>query len=583
MRATVSHLWRHPIKGHGVEAVPATVLAAGATMPWDRVWAIAQDRAKLGDGASWVPCVNFGRGAKSPALMAIRARTDEAAGTVTLTHPRARAADRRSRRCRGRRAADRLGRAALEPGPAGAGAGGARARRHDRQRLPVDRGPQPRQPRRARRSARPRPGDGALPRQRLARRPRRPGRSSTSSAARSASAAPPCGCARSSPAARPRRSIPIPASRTPTPSARSRRAGATRTSGSTPRWSRAGASPSAIAWMPGRDLARPSPGGRAAPASASRGISYRQKSYRAVAGPRQQAGRKLLAAGTAAPAEGGRNGGRPPSGDRAGGALARLPEADAPPTPPHAAREMKVTFTEAPAPDAEALEAGRRLFAGPVEFLKGVVAMDGLPPADRAEVCFAGRSNVGKSSLINALVGRKSLARASNTPGRTQEINFFTLGERHYLVDLPGYGFAEAPKPVVERWQALLRAYLAGRPTLRRAFLLIDARHGPKPRRRRDHGAARPLGGHLPGGADQGRQAVGRRPRRRGSPHRRRSSPGIRPPSRRSSSPRPRRAPASTPCAPSSRRSEPRDPYGFHTRSFRSRRLSAFATTLRAR
>jgi GTP-binding protein len=142
---------------------------------------------------------------------------------------------------------------------------------------------------------------------------------------------------------------------------------------------------------------------------------------------------------------------------------------------------MKATFTEAPVPDAEALEAGRRLFAAPVEFLKGVVALDGLPPADRAEVCFAGRSNVGKSSLINALVGRKALARASNTPGRTQEINFFTLGERHYLVDLPGYGFADAPKPLVERWQALLRAYLAGRPTLRRAFLLIDARHGPKP------------------------------------------------------------------------------------------------------
>lgn len=87
----VTHLWRHPIKGHGVEAVAETVLAPGATMPWDRVWAIAQDRAKLGDGASWVPCVNFGRGAKSPALMAIRARVDEAAGTVTLTHPDRRA------------------------------------------------------------------------------------------------------------------------------------------------------------------------------------------------------------------------------------------------------------------------------------------------------------------------------------------------------------------------------------------------------------------------------------------------------------------------------------------------------------
>jgi GTP-binding protein len=142
---------------------------------------------------------------------------------------------------------------------------------------------------------------------------------------------------------------------------------------------------------------------------------------------------------------------------------------------------MMVSFTEAPPPDEAAREAGRRLFAGPVAFLKGVVAMDGLPPADRTEVCFAGRSNVGKSSLINALVGRKALARASNTPGRTQEINFFALGEAHYLVDLPGYGFAEAPKPVVEQWQALLRAYLAGRPTLRRAFLLIDARHGPKP------------------------------------------------------------------------------------------------------
>ncbi len=141
---------------------------------------------------------------------------------------------------------------------------------------------------------------------------------------------------------------------------------------------------------------------------------------------------------------------------------------------------MSGPITLAPEPDPEAIEAGRKLFAGPCDFLKGVVAMDGMPPADRIEICFAGRSNVGKSSLINALTGRKGLARASNTPGRTQEINFFTLGERFYLVDLPGYGFAEAPKAVVEKWQALLRAYLSGRPTLRRVMLLIDARHGIK-------------------------------------------------------------------------------------------------------
>jgi GTP-binding protein len=141
---------------------------------------------------------------------------------------------------------------------------------------------------------------------------------------------------------------------------------------------------------------------------------------------------------------------------------------------------MKQTFVQAPAPEFEAAERGRKLFAGPCDFIKGVVALDGLPPADRLEVAFAGRSNVGKSSLINALTGRKGLARASNTPGRTQEINYFALGAAIYLVDLPGYGFAEAPKPVVERWQALLKAYLAGRQTLRRAFLLIDARHGVK-------------------------------------------------------------------------------------------------------
>ncbi|MCK0169346.1 ribosome biogenesis GTP-binding protein YihA/YsxC [Jannaschia sp. S6380] len=138
-------------------------------------------------------------------------------------------------------------------------------------------------------------------------------------------------------------------------------------------------------------------------------------------------------------------------------------------------------FPEVPAPSPEAEEAGRRLFAGGGEFLKGVVAMSGMPPSDRLEVCFAGRSNVGKSSLINALTGRKALARASNTPGRTQEINFFTLADSHYLVDLPGYGFANAPVAVVAKWQALLRAYLSGRPSLRRAFVLIDARHGAKP------------------------------------------------------------------------------------------------------
>ncbi|MDX2238412.1 MAG: ribosome biogenesis GTP-binding protein YihA/YsxC [Hyphomonadaceae bacterium] len=130
--------------------------------------------------------------------------------------------------------------------------------------------------------------------------------------------------------------------------------------------------------------------------------------------------------------------------------------------------------------DDAALEAGRLLFAGPIAFERGVAKLADLPPGDVPEVAFAGRSNVGKSSLINALTNRRALARASAEPGRTRELNYFRIGETLRLVDLPGYGYARAPKTEIARWTALMRDFLRGRAELKRVFLLVDARHGLK-------------------------------------------------------------------------------------------------------
>lgn len=130
---------------------------------------------------------------------------------------------------------------------------------------------------------------------------------------------------------------------------------------------------------------------------------------------------------------------------------------------------------------AERIEAGRLLFAGPIDFERGVPSMEFLPDANLPEIAFAGRSNVGKSSLINALTGRLKLARASTEPGRTRDLNFFRVGDTLRLVDMPGYGYAKAPKNEIGRWTALIRDYLRGRTSLKRVIILIDGRHGLKP------------------------------------------------------------------------------------------------------
>jgi len=143
--------------------------------------------------------------------------------------------------------------------------------------------------------------------------------------------------------------------------------------------------------------------------------------------------------------------------------------------------EVSLRTTEAAGPAAEDIERGRRLFAAECRFVHAAQRLDHLPAPSGPEIAFAGRSNVGKSSLLNALTGRHALARVSHTPGRTQQLNFFDLGDRLTLVDMPGYGYARASKDIKEDWQGMMFRFLRGRPTLRRVMLLLDARIEAKP------------------------------------------------------------------------------------------------------